>query len=80
MFLLLIVRSSEAWHWVVVSDDLTFTLCLVQIDHVIQNLKWDKNIQRIMVIKRGKAITLQAWTGPEGSRKLRLPDLKTIGT
>jgi hypothetical protein len=28
----------------------------------------------------GKAIPLQAWTGPEGSRRLRLPDFKTIGT
>jgi hypothetical protein len=28
----------------------------------------------------GKAIPLQAWTGPEGSRRLRLPDYKTIGT
>jgi hypothetical protein len=27
-----------------------------------------------------KAIPLQAWTGPEGSRRLRLPDFKTIGT
>jgi len=27
-----------------------------------------------------KAIPLQAWTGPEGSRKLRLPVFKTIGT
>jgi len=27
-----------------------------------------------------KAIPLQAWTGPEGSRKLRFPDFKTIGT
>jgi hypothetical protein len=25
-------------------------------------------------IKKGKAIPLQAWTGPEGSRRLRLPD------
>jgi hypothetical protein len=30
--------------------------------------------------KKGKAIPLQAWTSPEGSRRLRLPDLKTIGT
>ena len=30
--------------------------------------------------KKGKAIPLQAWTGPEGSRRLRLPDFKTIGT
>jgi hypothetical protein len=29
---------------------------------------------------KGKAIPLQALTGPECSRKLRLPDFKTIGT
>jgi hypothetical protein len=28
---------------------------------------------------KSKAIPLQAWTGPEGSRRLRLPDFKTIG-
>ena len=28
----------------------------------------------------GKAIPLQAWTGPEGSRRLKFPDFKTIGT
>ena len=36
-----------------------------------------------MAKKKGvkdKAIPLQAWTGPEGSRRLRLPDFKTIGT
>jgi len=27
---------------------------------------------------KGKAIPLQAWTCPEGSRRLRLPDFKTI--
>jgi len=27
-----------------------------------------------------KAIPLQAWTGPEGSRRLGLPDFKTVGT
>jgi len=30
--------------------------------------------------KKGKAIPLQARTGLEGSRRLRLPDFKTIGT
>jgi hypothetical protein len=25
----------------------------------------------------GKAVPLQAWSGPEGSRKLRLPDFMT---
>ena len=29
---------------------------------------------------KGKAISLQAWTGSEGSRRLRLPDFKTIDT
>jgi len=26
---------------------------------------------------KGKAVQLQAWTGPEGSKKLRLPDFMT---
>jgi len=29
---------------------------------------------------KGKAVPLQAWTGPEGSRSLRIPHFKTIGT
>jgi hypothetical protein len=29
---------------------------------------------------KGKAIQLQTWTGPEGSRRVRLSDFKTIGT
>jgi len=29
---------------------------------------------------KGKPIPLQAWTGPEGSGSLRLPDFKTVGT
>jgi len=29
---------------------------------------------------KGKVIPLKGWTGPEGSRRLRLPDFKTIGT
>jgi hypothetical protein len=29
---------------------------------------------------KSKAIPLQALTDPEGSRRLRLPDFKTIGT
>jgi len=32
------------------------------------------------ISKKGKAIPLQAWTDPEGSRRLRLPYFKTIGT
>jgi hypothetical protein len=29
---------------------------------------------------KGKAVPLQAWAGPEDSRRLRLPDFKTIVT
>ena len=29
---------------------------------------------------KDKAIPLQAWTGPEGFRSLRLPNFKTVGT
>jgi uncharacterized Fe-S cluster-containing MiaB family protein len=29
---------------------------------------------------KGKAIPLQAWTGPKGFRWLRFPDFKTVGT
>ena len=29
---------------------------------------------------KGNAIPLHAWTGPEGSRRLRLPDCKTVAT
>ena len=35
---------------------------------------------RFYIKGKGKAIPLQAWTGPEVSRRLRLPDFKTIGT
>jgi len=36
---------------------------------------------RLLTLKgKGKAIPLQAWTGPEVSRRLRLPDFKTIST
>jgi len=32
------------------------------------------------VDSKGKEISLQAWTGPEDTRRLRIPDFKTIGT
>jgi hypothetical protein len=31
-------------------------------------------------IQKVKAIPLQAWTSPESSRRLRLPDFTTVGT
>jgi hypothetical protein len=33
-----------------------------------------------LVKGKGKAIPLQTWTGPKGSRRLRLADFRTIGT
>ena len=35
------------------------------------------NEQHILKKKKGKAVLLQAWSGPEGSRKLRFPDFMT---
>jgi hypothetical protein len=37
-----------------------------------------RNIEEVKI--GGKAVPLQAWTGPEVSRRLRLPDFKTVGT
>jgi len=31
----------------------------------------------MLKIVKGKAVPLQAWSGPEGSRKLRFPDFMT---
>jgi hypothetical protein len=42
-------------------------------------IRWENDIINDMK-GEGKAIPLQAWTGPEGSRNLRLPDFKTIGS
>ena len=37
---------------------------------------WENNSKRV----KGKSIPLQAWIGPKGCKRLRLPDFKTIGT
>jgi len=34
----------------------------------------------LYLIGKAKAIPLQAWTDPEGFRRLRLPDFKIVGT
>jgi hypothetical protein len=34
----------------------------------------------VVLAGKGKAVPLQPWTDPEGSRRLRLPDFKTIDT
>jgi len=38
------------------------------------------SITRTLHEGKGKAVPLQAWSGPEGSRKLRFPDFMTNGT
>ena len=45
-------------------------------------LFFDQKLIKVIVVNKGKgkAIPLQAWTDAEGSRRLRLPDFKTIGT
>jgi len=40
---------------------------------------WTNN-KNIQTEGKDRAIPLQAWTGPECSRRLRLPEFKTIGT
>jgi len=35
---------------------------------------------KTIVKQKGQAIPLQAWTGAEGSRRLRFPNFKIIGT
>jgi hypothetical protein len=51
---------------------LLLLLFLFQLMHIFTHSKNSKG--------KGKAIPLQAWTGPQVSRMLRLPDFKTIDT
>jgi len=48
-------------------------------DSALYEVMWKKYGSRTDQGK-GKAIPFQAWAGPEGSRRLRLPDFKTIDT
>jgi len=64
-------RSIE--HHQAIFKNLEYGACSANSIHVI----WDPI--RLTNVK-GKAIPLQAWTDPEGSRRVRLPDFKTIGT
>jgi len=43
-------------------------------------LPWYKTEKDNIEREKGKVIPLLSWTGPEGSRRLRLPDFKTVGT
>jgi len=52
----------------------------MQVFNLIFHLLCASRITALSLLSKGKAIPLQAWTGREGSRRLRLPDFKTIGT
>jgi hypothetical protein len=45
--------------------------------HIVQKRQFCK-IPFTFIRKKGKTVPLQAWSGPEGSRKLRLPDFVTM--
>jgi len=55
-------------HYISGSDEIIEELCV-----------WNRTPE-FLHYEKGKAIPLQAWTGPEDSRRLRLPDFMTIGT
>ena len=44
--------------------------------HAIQRMQ-SLLLNRSSCTDKGKVVPLQAWSGPEGSRKLRLPDFMT---
>jgi len=50
---------------------------LNNIPHTPKN--WSHTIKHLSINKtvKGKSVPLQAWSGPEGFRKLRFPDLVT---
>ena len=48
--------------------------------YVFNNIVFRAVCTRNTILLKSKAIPLQAWTGPEGSMRLRLLDFKTIGT
>ena len=54
-----------------------FVLCFT---HVSSNDGRYSVVVWCMVTVKGKAIPSQASTGPEGSRRMGLPEFKTIGT
>jgi hypothetical protein len=63
---------------------LILTLCLTSVaSNVFGTATKSKNYLRatlsIYLCVKAKAISVQAWTGPEDSRRLRLPDFQTIG-
>jgi len=63
------------------TSDVAESLVLLQTVQTGLNTKENQRIRNyiVMYMQKGTAIPFQAWTGPEGSRSLRLPDLTTVG-
>jgi len=59
------------------SENYTVTICLRRIDTILwRHSMMCPSVSRKLIAK-GKAVLLQALSGPEGSRKLRFPDFIT---
>jgi len=55
-----------------------FDVTALNFDFCFPHVCWKVQMNREASVKgKGKAVTLQAWTGPDGSRKLRFPDFVT---
>ena len=64
---------------------LVYLLRIFKMFHGLMNRLWTRVCRFIQnsvvsLLLPTKAIPLQAWTGPEGSRRLRLSNFKTVGT
>ena len=56
------------------------SLITFQVAGPLSYVEYIKTQLPVCLYVRVKAIQLQAWAGPEVSRRLRLPDIKTVGT
>jgi hypothetical protein len=68
------LRDKAAVLWYVITDALC-TLCIIK-----YYMEEHRNLYSLprTVKGKGEAVLLQAWSGPEGSRKLRFPDFFTM--
>ena len=76
--------SNSEWHragldtaWYSRAD---FVICVLHDDRTRKHLWFWRVTKLCEKSGKGKAVALQAWTGLEGSRRLRLPDFKTVDT
>jgi hypothetical protein len=60
--------------WVFMIKEVQINMCMIS-DFYEFMTAWNLE-QKVNLLKtyKGKAVPLQAWTGPEGSRRSRLPD------